>query len=333
MKYTMVCLLILFLFALPVQSQDQPPNIECDLFPPDNIWNTRIDDLPVHSLSDTFIETISEDVALHPDFGSDYWPPDSDSPIGIAYTTVTGDQPLVDIIFTDYGDESDSGPYPIPIDAPIEGGADSDGDRHVLVVDDTNCVLYEMFYAFPQDDGSWEASSAAIYDLSSHDLRPVYWTSADAAGLPILPGLIRYEEIEAGRIEHAIRFTLSETRQAFIWPARHYASDLTDEMYPPMGQRFRLRADFDTSDFDPIVQIILTAMQEYGIILADNGAAMFISGAPDPRWDNDTLVEEFRRITAADFEAVDVCSLMIDFDSGQAAEEATTRNDCLIEED
>jgi hypothetical protein len=297
-------------------------------------FNGRAEDdepekIPVNDKRRVTEDGIRADTELHPDFGSGVWPPDSDSPIGIPYTTVDSEQPLVEIIFTDYGDESDPGPYPIPSDAPVEGGADADGDRHVLVVDDDNCVLYEMFYAFPQDDGSWEASSAAVFDLNNHDLRPDSWTSADAAGLPILPGLIRYDEIEAGRIEHAIRFTLPETRRAYVWPARHYASDLTDDIYAPMGQRFRLRSDFDLSDFDPTVQIILRAMQEYGIILADNGSAMFISGVPDPRWDNDILVEEFRNVTAGDFEAVDVCSLMVDVDSGQAASDSESDEDCL----
>ena len=328
-RFINVCFALLILSILPLIAQEQPPDIICDVFPEDNIWNTRIDGLPVHPLSDTYIETIGADIGLHPDFGSGVYPPDSDSPIGIPYTTVTGEQPLVEIIFTDYGDESDAGPYPVPPDAPIEGGENGDGDRHVLVVDDENCVLYELYYAFPQDDGTWEASSAAVYDLNSYDLRPAYWTSADAAGLPILPGLVRYEEIEAGVINHAIRFTLEETGRAFVWNARHYASDITDEAYPPMGQRFRLRADFDLSDFDPTVQIILRAMQQYGIILADNGSSMFFSGTPDPRWDNDVLVPELRRVTAGDFEAVDICPLMHDPDSAQINPDADSEADCI----
>jgi hypothetical protein len=320
---------MLSLCLLPLIAQEQPPDINCEVFPTDNIWNTRIDDLPVHPLSDTFIETIGADVELHPDFGSGFWPEDSESPIGIPYTTVDSSQPLVDIVFSDYGDESDPGPYPIPPDAPIEGGIDGDGDRHVLVVEEDNCMLYELYYAFPQQGGHWVAASSAVYDLTGYDLRPADWTSADAAGLPILPGLVRYEEIEAGEINHAIRFTLEETRRAYVWPARHYASDIEDEAYPPMGQRFRLRADFDMSDFDPTVQIILRAMQEYGIILADNGSSMFISGAPDPRWDNDVLVPEFRRITAGDFEAVDVCPLMFEPDSAQVNPDADSDADCV----
>lgn len=327
MKYTYV--LLIFCLVLVSFAQEESPPINCELFPADNIWNTRIDYLPVHDLSNDYIDTIGADTTLHPDFGSGTWPPDSDSPIGIPYTLITGNQGFVDVIYTDYGDESDEGPRPIPSDALIEGGASSDGDRHVIVVDDENCMLYELFYAFPNDDGSWDASSGAIYDLSSHDLRPLYWTSADAAGLPILPGLIRYDEIEAGYIDHAIRFTVADSQQAFVWPARHYASDITDESYPPMGLRLRLKSDFDISGFSAETQIILTAMKEYGLILADNGSDMFISGAPDSRWDNDTLVPEFHSITADNFEAVDVCGLMQDVDSGQVEEDGDSEG-CVV---
>lgn len=326
MKHFLI-LMILYLAVVSI-AQEGMPDIGCEIFPSDNIWNTRIDDLPVHALSDDYIDSMGGDSELHPDFGSGTW---EGSPIGIPYTIVDANQPLVEIHFTDYGDESDSDPMPIPPDALIEGGADSDGDRHVIVLDDENCVLYELFYAFPNDDGSWDAASAAIYDLTSHELRPLYWTSADAAGLPILPGLVRYDEIEAGRINHAIRFTLPETQRAFIWSARHYASDIEDESYPPMGLRLRLRADFDMTNFSDEAQIILTAMQEYGIILADNGSSMFFSGVPDPRWDNDTLVPEFRNVTAGDFEAVDVCGLMQDVDSGQIAENGDSdADDCVV---
>lgn len=326
-----IAIILILCLSFVSIAQEQASEISCEIFPSDNIWNTRIDDLPLHSRSDDYIDTIGEDSEFHPDFGSGVWPPDSSNPIGIPYTIVDGSQPLVEVHFTDYGDESDSGPMPIPSDALIEGGIDGDGDRHVIVLDDENCVLYELFYAFPNDDGSWDAASAAIYDLTSHELRPLYWTSADAAGLPILAGLVRYDEIEAGQIEHAIRFTVPESQHAFIWPARHYASDIRDEAYPPMGLRLRLRADFDLSDFSPEAQIILIAMQEYGIILADNGSTMFFSGVPDPRWDNDRLVPEFRRVTVADFEAVDVCGLMQNVDSGQIAESSVSDvDDCVI---
>jgi hypothetical protein len=293
------------------------PRIEgCRVFPADHIWNVPVDRLSVDPNSEVYISTIGASTGLHPDFGSGEWPPGSGSPIGIPFTTVPGTQPLVDVTF-DYDDESDDGPYPIPPDAPIEGGPDSDGDRHVLVLDRDNCVLYEMFYAWPQPDGSWEAGSGAIFDLNGYDLRPEGWTSADAAGLPILPGLVRYDEIAEGEIRHAIRFTAPHTRRAYVWPARHYASSLTGSQYPPMGQRFRLKADFDISSFSPEVQVILQAMKTYGIILADNGSAWFISGVPDERWDNDVL-RELKQVHGHDFEAVDVSSLMIAPDSGQA---------------
>jgi hypothetical protein len=292
--------------------QGLPTVAGCALFPADNIWNTAVDTLPVDARSDDYVTTIGADRYVHADFGSGTW---DGGPIGIPYVDVPGTQPQVAVAF-DYDDESDPGPYPIPSDAPIEGGPDSDGDRHVLVVDRDHCILYELFFAWPQADGSWEAGSGAIFDLRSNALRPDGWTSADAAGLPILPGLVRYEEVAAGEIRHAIRFTAPQTRKSYVWPARHYASHLTGEQYPPMGQRFRLRADLDLSGFSPEVQIILRALKKYGMILADNGSAWFLSGVPDERWDNDTL-RELHQVTGSDFEAVDVSSLRVHPDSGQ----------------
>ena len=218
----------------------------------------------------------------------------------------------------EYSDESDPGPYPIPPGAAIEGGAQSDGDRHVLVVDQENCILYETFSSYPQPDGSWDAGSGAVFDLRSNGLRPSGWTSADAAGLPILPGLVRYEEVASGEIRHALRFTAPQTRRAFVWPALHYASNLTASNYPPMGQRFRLKANVDITGFSLEVQVILRALKKYGMILADNGSAWYLSGAPDPGWNNDHLVSELRMITGSDFEAVDGTALMISAESGQA---------------
>jgi hypothetical protein len=228
---------------------------------------------------------------------------------------VPGSQPKVNVTF-DYDDESDPGPYPIPTDAPIEGGPQSDGDRHVLVLDREHCILYEMFYAFPGPDGDWQAGSGAVFDLNSNALRPETWTSADAAGLPILPGLVRYDEVAAGEIDHALRFTAPQTRRDYIWPARHYASNLTGSQYPPMGQRFRLRAGYDISGFSPEVQVILRALKKYGMILADNGAAWYISGVPDERWNND-LLRELHQVYGSAFEAMDESSLMVDRDAGQ----------------
>ncbi len=292
--------------------------LPCPLFPSNNIWNAPIDHLPVHPLSDAYIDTIGRSETFHPDFGSGIWPPEDGGPIGIPYVIVPEDQPKVPIDFY-YPEDSDPGPYPIPPDAPIEGGPDSEGDRHILIVQEGTCLLYEIFDAHPRPDGGWDAGSGAIFDLRSNALRPAGWTSADAAGLPILPGLVRYDEVAAGEITHALRFTAPETQRAFVWPARHFASDLTDVRYPPMGQRFRLRADYDLSNFDPQIQIILRAMQRYGIILADNGSPWYVSGAPDERWDND-LLHQLDRLTGDDFEAVDVSALMIDPDSAQAAE-------------
>lgn len=286
----------------------------CPLFPADSIWNVRVDQLPVAAGSDAWVATIGAGAGLHPDFGAGDWPPGSGSPIGIPYTTVPASQPAVPISF-DYADESDPGPYPVPPDAPIEGGPESTGDRHVLVVERDGCTLYELFHAFPENGGSsWHAGSGAVFALDSYALRPAGWTSADAAGLPILPGLVRYDEVAAGAIRHALRFTAPQTRREYVWPARHYASSLTGGEYPPMGQRFRLRADFDLSGFSAPVQVILRALKQYGMMLADNGSPWFLSGAPDERWDNE-LLAELHLVTGADFEAVDVTGLMVDPDS------------------
>ena len=285
----------------------------CSIFPSNNIWNTPINNLPVRANSSTYINTIGADTGLHPDFGSGEW---NGGPIGIPYTVVSQTQAKVGVTF-DYADESDPGPYPIPPDALIEGGSESQGDRHVLVLEKDNCLLYELFDAHRQPDNSWHAGSGAFFDLSSNNLRPDTWTSADAAGLPILSGLVTYEEVISGEITHAIRFTAPQTQKAHVWPARHDASNLTSPVYPPMGQRFRLKADFDISGFPLEIQTILTAFKKYGIILADNGSAWYISGVPDERWDNDIL-RLLRQVKGSDFEAVDVSDLMVDENSGAA---------------
>ena len=294
----------------------EPIGVEprCSILPADNIWNTPIDTLPTHANSDAYVASIGLTTTLHPDFGSGVWPPGSDSPIGIPYVEVGPDQTLTPVNYVAYGDESDPGPFPIPLDASIEGGPDGTGDRHVIAVDRTACMLYELFDAMPVS-GAWQAASGATYDLSSNALRPLGWTSADAAGLPIFPGLVRYEEVAAGSIDHAIRFTAARTQQAFVWPARHFASTNNDPLVPPMGQRFRLRSDFDTSSFSPDVGVILGAMKQYGLILADNGSNWYVSGAPDARWDNDVL-GELKTISGSAFEAVDVSGLMVTEDSG-----------------
>ena len=311
--------------VLPLSGQAEPSPVgaapsgkvpavgDCLVFPTDNIWNVPIDQLPVDQNSQAYIESIGVDAHLHPDFGSGLY---NGEPIGIPYVSVPPGQKSVPVSF-DYADESDPGTYPIPSDALVEGGPDSDGDRHILIVDQGTCKLYELFYAFPEADGSWSAASGAIFDLNSNALRPQTWTSADGAGLPILPGLVRYEEVAAGVIDHALRFTAPRTRREYVWPARHFASDLTDNTDPPMGQRFRLRADFDASVFSPGVQVIVRALKTYGMILADNGSPWFLSGVPNDAWDNDVL-SELKQISGSDFEAVDVSSLMVDPDSAQA---------------
>jgi hypothetical protein len=284
----------------------------CPVFPADHIWNTRIDQLPVHPSSSTWVATIGANSPVHPDFGSGTW---DGGPIGIPFVTVPGTQTKYPATFT-YQSESDPGPYAIPLNAPIEGGSASSGDRHAIAVDTGNCILYELYDAFPQSS-SWQAGSGAIFNLESDALRPATWTSADAAGLPIFPGLVKYDEVLSGEILHAIRFTVPQTQRAYVWPARHYASSLTGNQYPPMGARFRLKASFDISTFSPLNQIILTALQRYGMMIADNGSSWYISGAPDPRWDNDDL-HVLGTITGSDFEAVDVTPLMVDPNSGQA---------------
>lgn len=285
----------------------------CLFFPPDNIWNARVDALPADANSAAYVQAIGTAAGLHPDFGAGLW---DGGPIGIPFVVVPTVQPPVAVAF-DYADESDPGPYPIPTAAPIEGGPDSDGDRHVLVLRNGDCRLFETYYAWPTPDGSWYGGSGAVFDLNAHALRPAGWTSADAAGLPILSGLVRYDEIASGRIEHALRFTAPRTRRAYVWPARHYASSLTDPALPPMGQRFRLRADFDVSGFSSVNRVILTALKEYGMMLADNGSAWYLSGVPDERWDNDDLHQLQTGVHGSDFEAVDVSGLLLHPDSGQ----------------
>ncbi len=269
-------------------------------FPADNPWNTAIDDAPIDPASATLIESCGLR-NLHPDFGTTW----NGAPNGIPYVVVSGGQAGVDVTF-DYADESDPGPYPIPPDAPIEGGPQSDGDRHVIVIDRDNWMLYELFAAYPAAGNAWTAGSGAIFDLSSNALRPAGWTSADAAGLPIFPGLVRYDEVvEQGEIRHALRFTCPRTRRAYVHPARHYASSSTDPALPPMGMRVRLREDFDIGGFPPEVQVILRALKRYGMFLADNGSGWYISGAPDPRWDDDAL-GTMKQVPSSAFEVIEL---------------------------
>jgi len=271
------------------------------VFPFDNAWNEDISNTPVDPNSDNLIAGIGANTNLHPDFGT-VW---NGAPNGIPYIVVSGTQTKVPLNWTAYGDESDPGPYPIPPDAPIEGGPSSTGDRHVLVIDRDNWKLYELGYAFPINNGaSWNANCGAIFDLNSDALRPAGWTSADAAGLPIFPGLVRYDEVfEQQEIRHAIRFTAQITRHAYVAPARHWASSNTSVNRPPMGMKVRLKASFDISGFTPPMQVILRAMKKYGMILADNGSNWYFSGAPDMRWSDDEL-NQLKTLKGSNFEVV-----------------------------
>ncbi len=277
------------------------------VFPADNPWNQDISASPVDPNSANLISSIGLNVAFHPDFGTTW----AGAPNGIPYVVVSSLQQKVSITFTDYGDESDPGPYPVPSDAPIEGGPNGTGDRHVLVIDRDTWKLYELFGAYPVNGGtSWRAACGAVFDLNSNAQRPAGWTSADAAGLPIFPGLVRYDEVyEMQEITHALRFTAQHTRKAYVAPARHFASSLTDPNLPPMGMRVRLKASFDISRFSPAMQVILRALKKYGMILADNGSSWYVSGAPDPRWNDDEL-STLKALKGSDFEVVQMGSVV-----------------------
>jgi hypothetical protein len=290
----------------PDPTVNEPPLPARTVFPADNEWNRDISADSVDADSDSLIASCGGSSSLHPDFGTVY----QGAPWGIPFVTVRGTQPRVGVTF-DYADESDPGPYPVPRGSPIEGGSGSTGDRHVLVVDVDNWTLYELFDAHPANGGaSWTAGSGAVFDLSSNTLRPDGWTSADAAGLPIFPGLARYDEVAGGLITHALRFTCPVSRRAYVFPARHYASTRTGIHLPPMGMRVRLKAGVDISGFPADVQVILTALRTYGMLLADNGGAFFVSGAPDPRW-NDSTINTMKRLSGSDFEVVKMRGLVV----------------------
>ncbi|MGD0273312.1 MAG: hypothetical protein ABSB96_06260 [Gaiellaceae bacterium] len=297
-RAVLVAVLVLASSAGAATAPRLPGAPKCPLFPTSNVWNKRVDTLPVAANSNAIINSIGLDVGLHPDFGT-VW---DGHPNGIPYTIANKKTKRYRLSFL-YASESDKGPYPIPANVKIEGGS----DHHALIVDRDRCYLYEL-YALQKTKTGWRAGSGAIWNLRSNKLRPKTWTSADAAGLPILPGLARYDEVARGQIDHALRFTVENTRNTFIYPARHQASDQTDPSLPPMGLRVRLRADFDTSGFPRPVRVILTALKRYGMIVADNGANWFISGAPDARW-NDDLLHTIGGVTGADFEVVDTSSL------------------------
>jgi hypothetical protein len=270
----------------------------CPVLPSNNAWNADISHAPVRSNSAQYVANInsSGNTLVHPDFGGD-------GEYGIPFKVVASNEPKRRIAYTAYGDESDAGPFPIPPNAPVEGGSGSDGDRHVLVVQQGSCHLYELGRAFWRGD-HWDADVGVNWDLHSNALRPLGYTSADAAGLPILPGLVRYDEVASGVVRHALRFTVSRTQKGYVFPATHYASSSSDPNRPPMGLRFRLKASFDLSGFHGQSLVILRALKKYGMIVADNGSNWFITGAADPRWNDDDL-NQMKRVPGAAFEVVD----------------------------
>jgi hypothetical protein len=309
-----LAVVILAVFLPALYTQAAPPVIAgCEIFPASNPWNLDVTSAPVDPNSANYIANINAHGGdeLHPDFGSD-------PTYGIPYITVTNAEPDLPVTF-DFDDESDPGPYPIPLDAPIEGGEDSDGDRHILAINTDTCTLYELYYAYPQatPSPSWSAGSGAIWDLNSAlvQQRPLGWTSADAAGLPILPGLARCDEANSGIINHAFRFTVNETQEKYIYPASHLTFGNTSANYPPMGLRFRLKADFDLSGFTGQALAIANALKKYGMMLADNGSNWYISGEANPTcWDdndedgNDDDLNQLKDIPGIAFEVVSIVS-------------------------
>lgn len=280
----------------PTGAAPLPAAPKCPVFPASSVWNKRVDRLPVAKSSRAIVNSIGADLNLHTDFGSGLW---NGGPIGIPVTVVRGSQRRVPVRF-EYAAESDRGPYPIPRTVRIEGGRNAGGDRHAIIVDRDNCRLYELFALYP----GWRAGSGAIWNLRSNRLRRAGWTSADAAGLPILPGLARYSEVRKGVIDHALRFTVRRSRRAYVYPARHFASSSTDPSLPPMGLRLRLRASFPIAGFPPQARVVLRALKRYGMIVADNGSSWYVSGAPHSGWDNDQL-HTLHRVKGSDFVVVD----------------------------
>ncbi len=281
--------------ASRVQTTARSPAYKCSVFPSHNPLNQKIAGAPVNPNSANYIASIGMSAHLHPDFGTN-------RTYGIPYTVVGPEQPKVPITFTEYGEESDPGPYPVPPHAPVEGAGKS-GDRHVLVAQEGSCMLYELYDAHRRGAG-WRAASGAVFNLSSNALRPEGWTSADAAGLPIFPLLVRYPEVEAGQIDHALRVTVPATQRGYIHPATHFASTSSDPNLPPMGLRLRLKASYSLAGFRGESLIVLEALKRYGLIVADNGSPWFITGAPDPRW-NDEDLEQIKQVPGSEFEAVE----------------------------
>jgi hypothetical protein len=297
-------LLLVVVPLRPVDASRLPEAPGCPVFPSNSVWNKRVDELPVASGSRRIVRSIGLNDHVHADFGSGKW---DGGPIGIPITIVGRHQKTSRVSFS-YAGESDKGPYPIPRDVKIEGGRRSDGDRHAIIVDKARCMLYELFALRKKASGGWRAGSGAIWDLTSNKLRPKGWTSADAAGLPILPGLARYHEVRRGRIDHALRFTVSQTRRKYIYPARHFASDSNDPSLPPMGLRVRLKSGYDIGGFPKQARVVLKALKRYGMIVADNGSDWYVSGAPHPKWNNDAL-HSLHDVPGSAFEVVDTSNL------------------------
>jgi hypothetical protein len=294
----LACAGLLLLGGSTASALKMPSAPRCPVFPKSNAWNQRVDSLPVAANSDEIVRSIGANGSVHADFGSGLW---EGAPIGIPITVVGRKQAKKRVSF-EYADESDRGPYPIPRSVKIEGGRSSTGDRHAIIVDRSSCRLYELYSLYPKGD-SWKAGSGAIWNLRTNKLRPAGWTSADAAGLPIFPGLTRYDEVKRGVIDHALRFTVQRTRRAYVYPARHYASDSNDASLPPMGLRLRLKSSFDVSGYPRQARIVLVALKRYGMIVADNGSSWYITGAPNPEWSNDQL-HTLGRVKGSDFEVV-----------------------------
>jgi hypothetical protein len=296
-------LLVVAVGGSSAQALRIPAARRCPIFPRTNAWNQRVDRLPAARNSAEIVAAIGAERSVHSDFGSGLW---NGGPIGIPITVVGRRQAKTRVAF-EYAGESDRGPYPIPRNVKIEGGRASSGDRHALILDRDACKLYELYALYPNGRG-WRAGSGAIWNLRSNRLRPAGWTSADAAGLPILPGLARYDEVRRGVIDHALRFTVQRSRRAYVYPARHFASDLTDPNLPAMGLRLRLKASFGVSRFPRQARIVLVALKRYGMVVSDNGSSWYITGAPDPRWSNDQL-HTLGQVKGSDFEVVDPAAI------------------------
>jgi hypothetical protein len=304
--------------AGPAGAIPPPGAPACSVFPSNNVWHADISKLPVNARSSAWLASMSaSSTNLHPDFG----PSGGSMPYGIPYIVVPDSHPKVHVSFQ-YADESDPGPYPFGSDTPIEGGSNSSGDRHAIMIDKGTCVLYELYAAHYSSSGS-TAGSGAIWSLTSNELRPATWTSADAAGLPIFAGLVRLDEVKAGAVDHAIRVTAQQTDRLFIWPARHQAGAANNHNLPPMGARFRLKSSYDISHFSAYTQTILRAMKKYGLIVADNGSNWFFQGTAENGWPT-SMLDELKSVPARAFDAVDESSIMISSDSGAVRSSSST---------